>query len=48
MAVLDVAADLREKWLFDIWRMGRDAIEGSETSWIVPADQWDPGKRPRS
>ena len=44
MAVLDVAADLREKWLFDIWRMGRDAIEGSEASWIVPADQWDPGE----
>ena len=44
MAVLDVAADLREKWLFDIWRMGRDAIEGSKASWIVPADQWDPGE----
>ena len=44
MAVLDVAADLREKWLFDIWRMGRDAIEGSDASWIVPADQWDPGE----
>ncbi len=44
MAVLDVAADLREKWLFDIWRMGRDAIEGSEASWILPADQWDPGE----
>ena len=44
MAVLDVAADLREKWLFDIWRMGRDAIEGSDASWIVPAGQWDPGE----
>ena len=44
MAVLDVAADLREKWLFDIWRMGRDAIEGSGAGWIVPADQWDPGE----
>ena len=44
MAVLDVAADLREKWLFDIWRMGRDAIEGSDASWIVPAGQWDAGE----
>ena len=44
MAVLDVGADLREKWLFDIWRMGRDAIEGSAASWIVPAGQWDPGE----
>ena len=44
MAVLDVAADLREKWLFDIWRMGRDAIEGSGVSWIIPASQWDPGE----
>ena len=44
IAVLDAAADLREKWLFDIWRMGRDAIEGSEASWIIPADQWDPGE----
>ncbi len=44
IAVLDIAAELREKWLFDIWRMGRDAIEGSDSSWIVPADQWDPGE----
>ena len=44
MAVLDVAADLRQKWLFDIWRMGRDQIEDSDASWIVPADQWDPGE----
>ena len=44
MAVLDVAADLREKWLFDIWRMGRDAIENSDNDWIAPAGQWDPGE----
>ena len=44
VAVLDIAADLRERWLFDIWRMGRDAIERSETSWIIPAEQWDPGE----
>ncbi len=44
IAVLDVAADLREKWLFDIWRMGRDAIEQSGTSWVIPAEQWDPGE----
>ncbi len=44
MAVLDIAADRRQKWLFDIWSMGRDAIEGSETSWVVAAEQWDPGE----
>ncbi len=44
MAVLDIAADRRQKWLFDIWSMGRDAIEGSATSWVVPAEQWDPGE----
>ncbi len=44
MAVLDVAADLREKWLFDIWRMGRDAILESDASWVIPAEQWDPGE----
>ena len=44
MAVLRVGADLREKWLFDIWRMGRDAIERSDASWIIPAGQWDPGE----
>jgi hypothetical protein len=50
MGVLDIAADLRQKWLYDIYRMGRDAIERGEASapaaYIIPAgqDQWDPGE----
>lgn len=48
MGVVDIAADLREKWLYDIYRMGRDAIETGEASdpaaYIIPADQWDPGE----
>ena len=44
IAVLDIAADLRQKWLFDIWRMGRDAVENSDSSWVIPAEQWDPGE----
>ena len=45
MGVLNIAADLREKWLFDIYRMGRDAIEAGEKggpyAYVVPNDQWD-------
>ena len=44
IAVLDTAARLREKWLHDIWKMGRDAVERDEGGWIVPAGQWDPGE----
>ena len=50
MGVLDIAADLRQKWLYDIYRMGRDAIARGEASdpaaYIIPAgrDQWDPGE----
>ena len=43
MAVLDIAASRRSEWLYDIYRMGRDAVRahGNET-FVVPADQWDP------
>ena len=45
MGVMKIAADLREKWLFDIYRMGRDAIEtgerGGPFAYVVPNDQWD-------
>jgi hypothetical protein len=34
----------REEWLYDIYQMGRDAIRaGASETYIVPADQWDPG-----
>ena len=45
MGVLNIAADLREKWLYDIYRMGRDAIElgekGGPFAYVVPNEQWD-------
>jgi hypothetical protein len=45
MAVLDIGAKRREEWLYDIYQMGRDAIQaGANETYIVPADdQWDPG-----
>jgi zinc carboxypeptidase len=42
-AVLDVAAKRRQEWLYDIYRMGRDAVRANaDESFVVPADQWDP------
>ena len=45
MGVLNISADLREKWLFNIYSMGRDAIQDGETkgtyAYIIPNDQWD-------
>lgn len=47
MAVLDIGARLREDWLYNIYQMGRWAIEagdkGSPYAYIVPPEQWDPG-----
>ncbi len=44
MAVLDLGARWREQWLYDIYQMGRDAIRaGRDETYVVPADQWDPG-----
>ena len=43
MAVLDVAATRREEWLYDAYRMARDAIRAHEReTFVVPAEQWDP------
>lgn len=44
LAILDVAAERREEWLFDIYRMGRDAIAaGAGEEYLVPVEQWDAG-----
>ncbi|MDP2956291.1 MAG: M14 family metallopeptidase [Longimicrobiales bacterium] len=47
-ATLDLAARYRERFLFNVWRMGRDAIEKGEAggpwAYVVPTDQWDPGE----
>ena len=48
MATLVLAADKREEFLFNIYQMGRDAIEAAGKSkpfaYVVPADQWDKGE----
>ena len=48
MAVLRIAADRREEWLYNIYRMGRDAIEGTRLeapyAYIIPPDQWNAGE----
>ena len=44
MAVLDIGARRRQEWLYDIYRMARDAIAaGAGEAYIVSAEQWDPG-----
>ncbi|HVS66257.1 MAG TPA: M14 metallopeptidase family protein [Thermoanaerobaculia bacterium] len=48
MAVLDIGAKRREEWLYDIYRMGRDAIErGAGETYVIPAGQWDDGTAAR-
>ncbi len=46
MATLDVASANREEFLFNIWRMGADAVAAGETggpfAYIVPPDQRNP------
>ncbi|MFQ5641233.1 MAG: M14 metallopeptidase family protein [bacterium] len=48
MAVLRIATDLREQWLYGIYSMGRDAIEKGKTekpfAYIIPPEQWNLGE----
>ncbi len=46
MATLSIGADRREKWLYGMYRMGRDAIEreGDVTAYLVPPAQHDRGE----
>ncbi|MCH8962086.1 MAG: hypothetical protein IH820_12370, partial [Bacteroidetes bacterium] len=48
MAVLRLAADLREHWLYGIYQMGRDAIDKGEAeapyAYVIPPDQWNDGE----
>jgi hypothetical protein len=46
MATLSVGADRKEKWLYDMYRMGRDAIEAEDDAfaYVVPAEQWNPSE----
>ncbi len=42
MGILSIAADRKEKWLYNIYSMGRDAMESSDYyAYIVPKEQWD-------
>ena len=46
MATLSIGADRREKWLYGMYRMGRDAIEKKDAvvAYLVPSAQWDTGE----
>jgi hypothetical protein len=48
LAVLDVGARRREDWLYDAYRMGRDAIRaGADETYVVPSGAWDPAAAAR-
>ena len=48
MGILSIAAERREKWLYNVYAMGRDAIESAEEkgpyAYVIPTDQWDPSE----
>lgn len=46
MATLDLAADRRETLLYNIYKMGRDAIEAKDGlfAYVITTDQWDKGE----
>ncbi len=48
MAVLRLAADLKNQWLLNIYEMGNDAITAREKgiphAYIIPAEQWNQGE----
>lgn len=48
MGILSIAADRKEKWLYNIYAMGRDAIESPEHyAYVIPKEQWDAGEAHR-
>ena len=46
MATLSIGADRKDKWLYGMYRMGRDAIEREDDqfAYLVPPEQWDTGE----
>ena len=46
MAVLDLAADKKDEFLWNIYSMGRDAIDDKEGAfaYVIPKDQWNPSE----
>lgn len=48
MAVLKIATDLKEHWLYSIYQMGRESIEKGEAgkpyAYVIPSEQWNAGE----
>lgn len=48
MAVLKIATDLREHFLYNIYQMGRESIENGESgnpyAYVIPSEQWNAGE----
>ena len=46
MGVLDLAADKKDEFLYNIYDMGKDAIENSKEAfaYIIPKEQWNPSE----
>jgi len=46
LGLLNLAADRKEEFLYNIYDMGRDAIDDPEEAYayIIPQDQWDAGE----
>lgn len=46
MGILDLAADKKDEFLYNIYDMGRDAIEDKDKAYayIIPKDQWNPSE----
>ena len=46
MGILDLAADKKDEFLYNIYDMGKDAIENSKEAfaYIIPKDQWNPSE----
>ena len=46
IAVLDLAADKKDEFLYNIYDMGRDAIENKKGAfaYIIPNEQWNPSE----
>lgn len=46
MGILDLAADKKDEFLYNIYDMGRDAIEkkSSAFAYIIPNEQWNPSE----
>ena len=46
MAALDLAADKKDEFLYNIYDMGRDAIQDKEGAfaYVIPKEQWNPSE----